>query len=423
MSSSLLDALDRRKLIAQVSDQRGLDAHLASGSQAVYAGFDPSAPSLQVGNLVPLLMLRRFQLAGHRPVAVLGGATGAIGDPSGRSEERTLNDASTIDCWLERIDGQVRRFIDTDGDRGGLVVNNLDWTRGVDVISFLRDVGKHFSVNAMIQRDFVRTRLEREGAGISFTEFSYVLLQAHDFLQLARRHDCRVQIGGADQWGNLVSGIDLVRRVLQRPAFALSMPLMTKGDGTKFGKSAGGSVWLDPARTSPYAFFQFWLNSADADVLSYLRVFTLLGLDEIDGAALDMKNRPERRDAQRLLAREATRLVHGETGVATAQRITNALFDGDVRRLDRDDLMQLEQDGMDATRVRPGTGLLAALVSAGLANSNGAARRLVTSNGIRLNGDGVADPTLGLDAAGALYGRYYVVRRGRKTWHLIVVDT
>ncbi|MDE0661884.1 MAG: tyrosine--tRNA ligase [Gammaproteobacteria bacterium] len=423
MSLPLLATLDRRRLIAQVSDRAGLDAHFSGGSQAVYAGFDPTAPSLQVGNLVPLLMLRRFQLAGHRPVAVLGGATGAIGDPSDRTEERSLNDAATIESWLEGIGRQVARFIDTQGERGGLILNNLDWTRDVDVIAFLRDVGKHFSVNAMIGRDFVRSRLDREGAGISYTEFSYVLLQAHDFLHLARRHDCRVQIGGADQWGNLVSGIDLVRRVLRKPAYALSMPLMAKSDGTKFGKSASGSVWLDPSRTSPYAFYQFWVNAADSEVVNYLRVFTLLGADEIDAAATAVEERAQQRDAQRLLAREVTRLVHGDDALASAQRITEALFNGDVRALGHDDLMQLEQDGMDATRLVPGTGLLAALTAAGLAKSNAAARRLVEANGVRLNGEAVTDSGLTLDTSRALFGRYHVVRRGRKNWHLIVLET
>ena len=420
---SLLHTLHRRGLISQVSDNLGLASHLLSGPQSVYAGFDPTAPSLQVGNLVPLLMLRRFQLAGHRPVAVLGGATGAIGDPSGRTEERTLNDAATIEAWLQGIGRQVARFVDTEGDHGGLIVNNLDWTRDLDVIAFLRDVGKHFSINAMIQRDFVRSRLEREGAGISYTEFSYVLLQAYDFLQLARRHDCRVQIGGADQWGNIVSGIDLVRRVLRKAAYALSMPLVTKSDGTKFGKSAGGAVWLDAALTSPYAFYQFWLNSADADVVDYLRVFTLVDLTEVDAAAKAVAERPNERYAQRLLAREVTRLVHGDEALASAQRITETLFHGDVRALDHGDLMQLEQDGMDATRVATGTGLLAALTAAGLAKSNAAARRLVDANGVRLNGEAVADSGMSLDASGALFGRYHVVRRGRKNWHLIVLQT
>ena len=420
---SLLHILHRRGLVSQVSDDLALASHLSSGAQSVYAGFDPTAPSLQVGNLVPLLMLRRFQLAGHRPVAVLGGATGAIGDPAGRTEERSLNDAATIESWLEGIGRQVARFIDTEGERGGLILNNRDWTQDVDVIAFLRDVGKHFSVNAMMQRDFVRSRLEREGAGISYTEFSYVLLQAHDFLHLARSHDCRVQIGGADQWGNLVSGVDLVRRVLRKPAYALSMPLIAKSDGTKFGKSAAGSVWLDPTLTSPYAFYQFWVNAADSDVVDYLRVFTLLGADEIEAAATAVAERAQQRDAQRLLACEVTRLVHGNDALASAQRITGALFDGDVRALDQDDLVQLEQDGMDATRLAPGTGLLAALTATGLAKSNAAARRLVDANGVRLDGEAVTDPGLRLDASGALFGRYHVLRRGRKNWHLIVLET
>ena len=420
--STLLTSLDRRGLLVQVSDRPGLEDHLASESRAVYAGFDPTAPSLQVGNLVPLLMLRRFQLGGHRPIAVLGGATGAIGDPSGRTEERALNDAATIDRWVESIRSQVSRFIDTEGGFAGTVVNNLEWTRDLDVIRFLRDVGKHFSVNAMIGRDFVRSRLERDGAGISYTEFSYSLLQAHDFLELARRHDCRVQIGGADQWGNIVSGIDLVRRVLRRTAYAVSMPLMTRSDGAKFGKSADGAVWLDASRTSPYAFYQFWMNSADDDVLGYLRCFTLLDEQALDAAAESVAARPQQREAQRLLAREVTRLTHGDDALVSAERITAALFDGEVRALGPEDLGQLAQDGMDMTRVRPGTGLLTALATAGLAKSNGAARRLVDGKGIRLNGETVTDAAVRLDSAGALYGRYYVLRRGRRSWHLVVVD-
>ena len=404
-----------------MSDRAALEKHLGSGSRSIYAGFDPTAPSLQVGNLVPLLMLRRLQLAGHRPIVVLGGATGAIGDPSGRTEERTLNTAETIEAWVESIGHQVARIVDTDGSNAGLVVNNLEWTRDMDVISFLRDVGKHFSVNAMIQRDFVRSRLGRDGSGISYTEFSYALLQAFDFLQLARRYDCDVQVGGSEQWGNIVAGIDLVRRVLRRPAYALSMPLLTKRDGSKFGKSAAGAVWLDAERTSPYAFYQFWLNSADADVGGFLRCFTLLDDDVMDAAHASLDAHPERREAQRLLAAEATRLVHGDVGVSSAERITAALFDGDIRSLGADDMAQLERDGMESTEVAPGTGLLTALTAAGLANSNGAARRLVQGNGIRLNGAEVTDPTLRLGTADALHGRFHLLRRGRKSWHLLVL--
>lgn len=420
--ASLLRALQGRGLLAQVSDRTGLDAHLAGGSRVVYAGVDPTASSLQVGNLVTLLMLRRFQLAGHRPIAVVGGATGLIGDPSGRVDERALNDAATVEAWVDAMRGQVSRFLDLEGNNAALVVNNLDWTRDQDVIGFLRDVGKHFSVNAMMQRDSVRSRIDRDGAGISYTEFSYMLLQAFDFLELARRYGCTVQVGGSDQWGNIVSGVDLVRRVLQRQAYAFTHPLITKQDGTKFGKSADGAIWLDAGRTSPYAFYQFWLNTPDADVVPYLRCFTLLEEAEIEAAATAVRDRPERRDAQRTLAREVTRLVHGVEAVDAAERITTALFDGQIGTLREDDFAQLARDGVAVSTVTPGTGLLDAMTSAGLAPSNGAARRLVQSRGVRVNGEVVVDAGMRLLAANALHGRYHVVRRGRKNWHLVIVE-
>ncbi|MCY4015128.1 MAG: tyrosine--tRNA ligase [Gammaproteobacteria bacterium] len=420
--ASLLRALEGRGLLAQVSDKAGLDAHLVGGSRTVYAGVDPTASSLQVGNLVTLLMLRRFQLAGHRPIAVVGGATGLIGDPSGRVDERALNDAATVEAWVDAMRAQVSRFLDLEGNNAALVVNNLDWTRDKDVIGFLRDVGKHFSVNAMMQRDSVRSRLDRDGAGISYTEFSYMLLQAFDFLELTRRYGCTVQVGGSDQWGNIVSGVDLVRRVLQRQAYAFTHPLITKQDGTKFGKSADGAIWLDAGRTSPYAFYQFWLNAADADAVPYLRCFTLLEECEIEAAADAVRERPERRDAQRTLAREVTRLVHGVEAVDASERITTALFDGQVRALRKDDLSQLARDGMAVSTVTPGTGLLDAMTGAGLAPSNGAARRLVQSRGVRVNGDVVVDAGMRLEPANALHGRYHVVRRGRKSWHMVIVE-
>ena len=419
--SSLLNALSARGLLAQVSDRAGLEEHLASGQRTLYVGFDPTAPSLQVGNLVPLLVLRRAQLRGHRPIVVVGGATGLIGDPSGRADERALRDASTIAEWVESIRAQVARFIDVEGAAAGRVVNNLDWTREVGVIDFLRDVGKHFSVNAMTQRDSVRTRLTRDGEGISYTEFSYMLLQAYDFLELARRYDCTVQLGGSDQWGNIVSGVELVRRVLRRQTYALTTPLATRQDGAKFGKSAAGAVWLDAAYTSPYTFYQFWMNVADADAGRFLRCFTLLENDAIEAAEAGARTRPEERPAQRLLASEATRLVHGDAAVQAAERITQALFSGDVRGLEQGELALLAQDGMETTAITPGEGLLAALTRAGLAASNSAARRLVQSGGVHVNGVPERDAARRLDAAGALHGRYHVVRRGRKRWHLLVL--
>ena len=417
--ASMLNTLDQRGLLAQVSDRAGLDRHLAGGTRTVYAGFDPTASSLQVGNLVTLLMLRRFQLAGHRPIALIGGATGLIGDPSGRVDERALNGLDIVRQWGAAIRAQIARFVDLDGG-AGVIVDNLDWTRDLDVISFLRDVGKHFSVGAMVQRDSVRVRLERDGVGISYTEFSYMLLQAHDFLQLARRHGCTAQIGGSDQWGNIVSGIDLARRVLRRQTYALTHPLITKQDGSKLGKSAAGAVWLDPQRTSPFAFHQFWLNTADADVVPFLRCFTLLDLAEIDAAGTAVARRPERREGQRLLAQETTRLVHGEAALESALRIASALFDGEVRALGQDDIAQLERDGIAKSAVALGTGLLDAMVAAGLAASNGAARRLVSGGGVRVNGALVEDPAMRLESASALFGRYWMIRRGKRHWHLLV---
>ena len=418
--ASMLNALDERGLLAQISDRTGLDGHLAGGRRTVYAGFDPTASSLQIGNLVTLLMLRRFQLGGHRPVALVGGATGLIGDPSERVDERALNSLDAVRQWAAAIHDQVARFIDLDGPGAGMIVNNLDWTRDLDVISFLRDIGKHFSVKAMVQRDSVRLRLDRDGVGISYTEFSYMLLQAHDFLELARRHGCTVQLGGSDQWGNIVSGVDLARRVLRRQTYALTHPLITKQDGSKFGKSAAGAVWLDAQRTSPYAFHQFWLNTADADVVPFLRSFTLLDLAEIDAAGAAVARQPELREGQRLLADEATRLVHGEAALASARRIASALFDGEVRALGQDDIAQLERDGIANSAVAPGAGLLEAMVEAGLAASNGAARRLVHGGGVRVNGVAVDDAAMRLESAAALFGRYWMIRRGKRNWHLLV---
>lgn len=421
LQDGLLQDLHQRGLVAQVSDEDGLVQHLAAAGRTVYCGFDPTADSLHIGNLVPLITLRRFQRWGHRPILLLGGATGLIGDPSGRSAERNLNTTEVVAGWVERIRHQVEKFVEFDGNNPAEIVNNLDWTAGLDVISFLRDVGKHFSVNQMIQRDSVRSRLDREGEGISYTEFSYMLLQAMDFVELSRRFGCTVQIGGSDQWGNIVSGIDLVRRRLGRESFGLTLPLVTKADGSKFGKTAGGAVWLDAAKTSPFSFYQFWLNSADADVGNYLRIFTFLDYRDIDALEQQAAAAPEQRLAQGRLAREVTLLVHGAPALASAERITRALFDGDVVSLAEQDLDQLRQDGM-ATTVLPAAapGLLEALVTAGLAPSKGAARKLVQGGGIRVNGQVQADPERVLAWQDALHGRFFVVRKGKKTWHMLV---
>jgi tyrosyl-tRNA synthetase len=415
-----IEELAARGLIAQVSDRGALQEHLATGRRTLYCGFDPTAESLHVGNLVPLLALRRFQQAGHRPILLIGGATGLIGDPSGRSSERSLNDPETVAGWVARIRAQVAPFLSFEGPAAAEIVNNLDWTADLPLIEFLRDIGKHFSVNAMIQRDSVRSRLEREGDGISYTEFSYMLLQAMDYLHLAREFDCSLQIGGSDQWGNIVSGMDLVRRILRRESHALTLPLVTRSDGAKFGKSASGAVWLDPAKTSPYSFYQFFLNTSDADVGKFLGYFTFLEPSAVETVLAEHLRSPEQRQAQRCLARELTELVHGAAAVEAAERIGRVLFEGQVEELSEADLAQLALDGVQSIEiVESDFGLLDALVQTGLAASNSAARKLVASNAVRVNAVLCEQADRQFDWTDALHGRFYLLRRGKKNWALV----
>ena len=416
---NLIEEFSWRGLIAQVSNEERLVGHLGQ-PRSVYCGFDPTADSLHIGSLVPLLALKRFQLAGHRPVLLLGGATGLVGDPSGRDDERSLNQSETVGQWVESLRAQVSRFLDFDGPAGAIVCNNLDWTQELDVISFLRDIGKHFSVNAMVQRESVKARLEREGQGISYTEFSYMLLQAMDFLELARREDCLVQIGGSDQWGNIVSGIDLIRRHMGKEAYALTMPLVTKADGSKFGKTAAGAVWLDSSKTSPYSFYQFWFNSADADVEKFLKLFTFMSQQEIHDLVEQSAEAPEKRIAQRELARQVTSMVHGDDAVDSAERISDSLFGGDEANLQRVDFLQLQQDGIDSVLVEQGSGLLNAMVAAGAAKSTGEARKLVQGKGVRLNGQVVDDPKRTLNFGEAHFDSFYLLRKGKKQHYLLV---
>ena len=420
-TQAFIDELRWRGLLTQVSDEQGLLEYLDSGCQSLYCGFDPTADSLHVGSLVPLLALRRFQLQGHRPLLLLGGATGMIGDPSGRDDERSLNAGETVSNWIQALRVQVSGFLEFDTQDGtaAKIVDNLDWTHDLPVIDFLRDIGKHFSVNSMIQRDSVKSRLERTNEGISYTEFSYMLLQAMDFLRLAQNEGCLLQIGGSDQWGNIVSGIDLIRRHTGESAFAFTMPLVTKADGTKFGKSAAGAVWIDPKKTSPYAFYQFWLNTADADVVSFLKLFTFLAQDEIESLEVEIQDRPELRKAHKKLAQEVTTIVHGEQAVVAAERISAALFAGDAGQLLESDLQELQQDGMPCTSCAAGTGLLTAMVEAGLTKSTGEARKLIQANGIKLNGDSIDDVGRDLTFEDALFKRFYLLRKGKKNYHLI----
>jgi tyrosyl-tRNA synthetase len=415
MSSGILDELGWRGLIAQSTDLDALAAEAARGPMTVYAGFDPTAPSLHAGHLVPLLALRRFQRAGHRPIVLAGGATGMIGDPRDVGE-RSLNEADTVAAWTERIRGQLERFVDfDDSPTGAVVVNNLDWTGPLSAVEFLRDIGKHFSVNVMLDRDTVRRRLE--GEGISYTEFSYMLLQANDYVELQQRYGCVLQIGGSDQWGNIIAGVRLVRQKLGAAVHALTVPLVTAADGTKFGKSTGGgSLWLDPQMTSPYAWYQYFVNTADADVIRYLRWFTFLSADELAELERDTQERPQQRAAQRRLARELTVLVHGEAATEAVEHASRALFgQGELDRLDEPTLAAALREASVA-ELKPGSpdGIVDLLVASGLSASKGAARRTIGEGGVSVNNVRIDSEDWAPQSSDFLHGRWLVLRRGKR---------
>ncbi len=414
----LLDELTQRGLVAQNSDPVALADHLAT-PRTVYCGFDPTAGSLHIGHLVPLLMLRRFQLAGHTPVALVGGATGLIGDPSFKASERTLNSAETVQGWVASLSAQISALLPaSDGLAAPLLVNNADWMGQMSALDFLRDIGKHFSVNAMLARESVRQRLARPDQGISFTEFSYALLQSQDFAVLNQRLGCTLQIGGNDQWGNITSGMDLTRRLHQTQVYGMTLPLITKADGTKFGKTEGGAIWLDPALTSPYAFYQFWLGTADEDVYRFLRYYSFMPLAEIEALEAEDAKRQGRKLAQQVLADELTELVHGKGALAAAQRISESLFSGEVARLGESDLAQLAQDGMPSSPIKGETDLVTLLVECGLANSKRIARELLAAGAVSVNGAIRRDEPLTADDR--LFGHYLLLRRGKKQYHLVI---
>lgn len=415
MSTTILDELGWRGLIAQSTDIDALAAVAAQPPMTVYAGFDPTAPSLHAGNLVPLLTLQRFQRAGHRPIVLAGGATGLIGDPRDTGE-RTLNTADTVAQWSERIRGQLERFVDFgDSPTGAVVENNLSWTSQLGAIEFLRDVGKHFSVNVMLDRDTIRRRLD--GEGISYTEFSYMLLQANDYVELHRRYGCALQIGGSDQWGNIIAGVRLVRQTLGAGVHALTVPLVTAADGTKFGKSTGGgSLWLDPEMTSPYAWYQYFVNTADADVIRYLRWFTFLSADELAELELATAERPHERAAQRRLARELTTLVHGESATEAVEHASQALFGrGELAHLDEATLAAALQE-TSVARLEPGgpDGIVDLLVATGLSSSKKEAKRTIAEGGVSVNNLKVDSEDWVASASQFLHGRWLVLRRGKR---------
>ena len=417
---NLIKQLQERGLVAQVTDEDALAERLAQGSIALYCGFDPTADSLHLGHLVPLLCLKRFQEAGHKPVALVGGATGLIGDPSFKAVERKLNTEDTVEEWVEKIRRQVAPFLNFDcGENSAIAANNYDWFGNMNVLTFLRDIGKHFSVNQMINKEAVKQRLNRDDVGISFTEFSYNLLQGYDFACLNKLHGVVLQIGGSDQWGNITSGIDLTRRLHQQQAFGLTVPLITKSDGTKFGKTEGGAVWLDPKKTSPYKFYQFWINTADADVYRFLKFFTFMSLDEINRLEEEDKNSGVAPRAQYVLADLVTRLVHGEVGLTAAKRITASLFNGNLSELSEADFEQLAQDGIPMVELEPGVDLQQALVDSDLQPSRGQARKTIAQNAITINGEKQSDPEYCFIQTDILYHRYTLLRRGKKNYCLI----
>ncbi|GMA26319.1 tyrosine--tRNA ligase [Luteimicrobium album] len=418
--SDVLDELQWRGLVAQSTDEAALRDALGAGPVTYYCGFDPTAPSLHHGHLVQLILLRHLQLAGHRALALVGGATGLIGDPR-PSSERTLNTKEVVAEWTDRLRSQISRFLDFEGDNPAKLVNNLDWTGELTAIDFLRDVGKHYRLGTMLAKDIVARRLDSE-QGISFTEFSYQILQGMDYLELFRREGCTLQTGGNDQWGNLLSGVELIRKAEQASVHVLTTPLITKADGTKFGKTEGGAVWLAPDMMTPYAFYQFWVNADDADVVRFLKIFTFRTREEIAELERSVQERPAAREAQRTLASDVTTLVHGEDATKAVIAASQALFGrGDLRELDEATLSSAVAE-LPRVDVAPGTPVVEALAGAGLVAGRSAARRAIAEGGAYVNNVKVTGEDATLDPAELLHGRYALLRRGKRTLALAVVD-
>ena len=415
MTRALLAELEWRGLIAQTTDRDALLKEMESGPISFYLGFDPTAPSLHVGNLVVLLVMRRFQQAGHKPLPLVGGATGLVGDPSGRNEERSLNSDEVVAEWVSRIRTQLERFLTFEGSNAATLVNNLDWTKNVTAIEFLRDIGKHFSVNQMLTKDSVSSRLE--GGGISYTEFSYQVLQSFDFLELYRRYNCILQLGGSDQWGNITAGLDLIRRAESGSAHALTIPLLQKADGTKFGKTAGGSVWLDPEMTSPYAFYQYWIGTDDADVERFLKTFSFKSREELEALYVELKENPGARVAHRALAEELTTLVHGAQECANAQAAAKALFgQGDIFELDQKTL-ESALSQLPRTTIAKGEAFptwVDLLAATGVVDSKSAARRIVKEGGAYLNNQKISGEEFAPSESDLIHSRFLLLRKGKR---------
>lgn len=415
----LLQDLQWRGIVYQQTDEEGIKEVLDKEKISLYCGVDPTADSMHIGHLLPFLTLRRFQQAGHRPIVLVGGATGLIGDPSGKSEERKLQTLEQVQVNVEGIKGQLNRLFNFEGENGAVMVNNYDWAGSMDIVTFLRDFGKHVGVNYMLAKDTISSRLE---TGISFTEFTYTILQAMDFYYLHKNHECRMQIGGSDQWGNITTGLELIRKMSPEgsKAFGLTIPLVTKADGTKFGKTEGGAVWLDPEKTSPYEFYQFWINTSDADVVKYLKFFTFLSKEEIEELEKAVQEEPHLRKAQKALGEEMTRLIHGEDALQQAIRISAALFSGDIQSLTGSEIKQGFKDVPSFTYEQGSSlNIVELLVNAGIVQSKRQAREDVTNGAISINGVRVSELEYTLDEKDRIDGEFTVIRRGKKKYFLI----
>nr|WP_217368469.1 tyrosine--tRNA ligase [Brevibacillus sp. HB1.4B] len=418
MAVNIIDELEWRDAINQQTDAEGLRELTNEKAVSLYCGVDPTGDSMHIGHLIPFMVLKRFQLAGHRPVILIGGATGTIGDPSGRQSERSLQTLEQIQENVDKLTAQMKKLFITEGDNQIRLVNNYDWTHKINVIEFLRDYGKNFSINTMLAKDVVSSRLE---SGISFTEFSYQILQSLDYLHLYNHEDVQLQIGGSDQWGNITSGLDLIRKKegSEAKAFGLTIPLMLKADGTKFGKTAGGAIWLDPNKTTPFEFYQFWANTDDRDVVKYLKYFTFLSKEEIDELAEKVQTEPHKREAQKALAEEMTRFVHGEELLEQAKRITAALFTGDIKSLSADEIEQGFKEMPTYESTLETKNIVDWLVEIGIEPSKRQAREDITKGAISMNGERVSDLELEVTPSLAIGGRFIIIRKGKKNYSLV----
>ncbi|WP_331828202.1 tyrosine--tRNA ligase [Candidatus Blochmannia sp. SNP] len=418
---NIIQYLYERNLIAQITDKKSLIEILKSKSITLYCGFDPTSDSLHIGHLIPLLCLRQFQISGHRPLILIGGGTGLIGDPSFKKSNRNINLIDTVQKWSEKIKRQISLFIDCScGPRSqACIVNNYDWLSSISFLTFLRDIGKFFSVNKMINKDSIKQRLQKNNYGISYSEFSYNLLQSYDFAHLYKNYNAILQIGGSDQWGNIVSGIDLIRRMYKRTAYGLTVPLLIKSDNIKFGKTEKNTIWLDEKKTSPYKFYQYWINSSDKEVYHFLNTFTNIDLDTINILKKENDVSNTKPQAQTILAEQITQLVHGKEGLKTAQNITNNLFTGQTHKLTLNNFEQLLQDGIPAVLLKPGITLQQALVESNLASSRTQARELIMSNSITINSKKQLKTKYVFHATDRLYDRFTLLKRGKKHYCLI----